>query len=97
MKVFLSHCGWGGITDTLMAGKPTLAYPSFSVQKGNAQRLLDLGAALVLDKDFENLLEATTRLLEDVRHTKRNAFEKKEKRSKNDVFHLFFQKRLKRC
>eukprot|EP00434_Breviolum_minutum_P026702 symbB.v1.2.023601.t1/scaffold2170.1/size90759/5 len=65
VKMFLSHCGWGGITDTLSAGVPTLAYPSFSDQRGNAQRLCEAGAALMVDPDFGNLPEAAGRILEE--------------------------------
>ena len=69
VKAFFSHCGWGGVTDTLAAGRsvskhvnpdwcipvlrchsgvPVLAYPSFSDQRGNAQRLVEIGAAVTL-------------------------------------------------
>lgn len=65
VKMFLSHCGWGGVTDSLSAGVPTLAYPSFSDQKGNAQRLCDAGAALMINPDFGNLPEVAARMLQE--------------------------------
>lgn len=65
VKMFLSHCGWGGVTDSLSAGVPTLAYPSFSDQKGNAQRLCDAGAALLVNPDFGNLPEVAARILQE--------------------------------
>lgn len=65
VKMFLSHCGWGGVTDSLSAGVPTLAYPSFSDQKGNAQRLCDAGAALLVIPDFGNLPEVAARILQE--------------------------------
>ena len=58
VKAFLSHCGWGGVTDTLAAGVPVLAYPSFADQRGSAQRLVELGAAVLVKPDFSNLVEA---------------------------------------
>ena len=58
VKVFLSHCGWGGVTDTLAAGVPVLAYPSFADQLDNAQRLVEVGAAVLVLPDFSNLVQA---------------------------------------
>ncbi|CAE7502601.1 UGT709G2 [Symbiodinium sp. CCMP2592] len=58
VKVFLSHCGWGGVTDTLAAGVPVLAYPSFADQLDNAQRLVEVGAAVMVLPDFSNLVQA---------------------------------------
>ena len=63
VKAFLSHCGWGGVTDTLAAGVPVLAYPSFSDQRGNAQRLVEVGAAVLVRPDFANLVEAAEAVL----------------------------------
>lgn len=65
VQVFLSHCGWGGVTDTLLAGVPTLAYPGFSEQFLNAAALVDSGAGLLLQPDLSNLIDDTKRLLED--------------------------------
>ena len=61
--VFLSHCGFGGVTDTLMASKPVLAYPGMAEQFLNANALADAGAALILDNDFSNLVEAAREML----------------------------------
>jgi hypothetical protein len=55
VKLFISHCGWGGVSDAIAAGVPVLAYPSFSDQFLNAARLVDLGAAILLEPDFSNL------------------------------------------
>ena len=58
VKVYLSHCGWGGVTDTLAAGVPVLAYPSFADQLDNAQRLVEVDAAVLVLPDFSNLVQA---------------------------------------
>lgn len=65
VKAFLSHCGWGGVTDTLAAGVPVLAYPSFSEQRGNAQRLVEIGAAVLVRPDFANLVEAAEAVIQN--------------------------------
>jgi len=65
VMAFVSHCGWGGVTDALAAGVPILAYPSFSDQNQNAARLIDLGAALLVEPDFSNLIVATHGVLGD--------------------------------
>ena len=63
VRVFLSHCGFGGVTDTLLAGKPVLAYPGIAEQFLNANALADAGAALIVDNDFANLVEAASEML----------------------------------
>mmetsp|Transcript_8404 Transcript_8404/g.16321 ORF Transcript_8404/g.16321 Transcript_8404/m.16321 type:complete len:594 (-) Transcript_8404:44-1825(-) len=65
VKAFLSHCGWGGTTDSLAAGVPVLAYPGFNDQESNAAGLVDGGAGIRLWGDFSNLLEAIERVLSD--------------------------------
>ncbi|CAJ1329465.1 unnamed protein product [Effrenium voratum] len=71
VKIFLSHCGWGGLTDSLSAGVPILAYPAFAEQKGNARQLEDFRAARLLEVGFENLPEAASSLLEEPSYSRR--------------------------
>jgi len=40
VKVFLSHCGWGGVTDATAAGVPILGFPGMQDQFTNA-RMVD--------------------------------------------------------
>lgn len=65
VKVFLSHCGWGGVTDTISVGVPVLAFPGMSEQFINARGLEDAGAAIMLAEDFSNLEASAKLLLED--------------------------------
>ena len=65
VKVFLSHCGWGGVGDTISAGVPVLGYPGMSDQFQNANMLQHAGAGILLQNDFSNLVESTKLLLND--------------------------------
>lgn len=58
VKVFLSHCGWGGVTDAISAGVPVLGYPGMSDQFLNARMLEEAEAGIILNTDFSNLMEA---------------------------------------
>lgn len=44
----LTHCGFGGTTEYIMAGIPMLCYPFFGDQIMNANLLVERGAALKL-------------------------------------------------
>merc|ERR1712232_256750 len=41
----LTHCGWGGLCESLAAGKPIVAAPFRLDQPGNAKKLRELGCA----------------------------------------------------
>ena len=47
----LSHCGWGGTLETLMAAKPVLTFALFGDQLENAELLVRRGCALKLDAE----------------------------------------------
>ncbi|KAK3284120.1 hypothetical protein CYMTET_8214 [Cymbomonas tetramitiformis] len=66
VRIFLSHCGWGGVTDAINAGVPVLAYPSRADQFANAARLTESGAAILLQADFSNVLEASEHMLSTI-------------------------------
>jgi len=65
VKAFLSHCGWGGVTDSLAAGVPVLGYPGFAEQFVNAMRIEELGAGSRVAPDFSNLGAALQRAIWD--------------------------------
>ena len=50
VRVFVSHCGMNSINEALYWEKPILALPFFGDQHYNAARIVDLGAALKLNK-----------------------------------------------
>jgi len=68
VKIFLSHCGWGGVTDSVFAGVPVLGYPGMAEQFVNARSLEQAGAGIMLNGDFSNLLESTQALLGDPKY-----------------------------
>jgi hypothetical protein len=45
-----SHCGWGSLSEALYYGKPVLAYPFAFDQADNAQRAVEWGAAVRIDR-----------------------------------------------
>lgn len=51
VRAFVSHCGMNSINEALCWEKPILALPFFGDQHYNAARLVDLGAALKLNKE----------------------------------------------
>lgn len=65
VKVFVSHCGWGGVMDSLTAGVPILAYPGFGDQFSNAHRLLEVGAGLLVRDDFADLVADAQRMIQE--------------------------------
>jgi len=73
VKIFLSHCGYGGVTDTILAGKPVLAYPGVSDQFENANILEREGAALIVNHDFSNLYENTLEIIESIKRFSKKA------------------------
>ena len=44
----ISHCGFGGTTEFIMAGKPFLTFPHCGDQRANADNAIEAGAALPL-------------------------------------------------
>ena len=58
VQVFLSHCGWGGVSDAISAGVPVLGYPGMSDQFSNARMLEEAGAGIVVANDFSNLIDS---------------------------------------
>jgi hypothetical protein len=65
VKVFLSHCGWGGVTDATAVGMPILGFPGMQDQFTNARMIEEAGAGIVLADDFSNLVASTKLLLEN--------------------------------
>lgn len=59
----LTHCGWGGTMETMMAGKPVICYPGFGDQPENAKLLNSMGCGPILNpltctaKDVQAALE----------------------------------------
>ena len=65
VKVFLSHCGWGGVTDATAVGVPILGFPGMQDQFTNARMVEEAGAGILLADDFSNLVESTKRVLKN--------------------------------
>ena len=65
VRVFLSHCGWGGVTDSVNAGVPVLGYPGMQDQFINARMLAEAGAGIIIADDFSNLVESVELMLKD--------------------------------
>ncbi|KAG4068827.1 hypothetical protein HA402_004975 [Bradysia odoriphaga] len=57
IKLFISHCGKGGITEAKYHGVPILAIPLFGDQPGNADHIAEEGWAVLLP--FADLSEST--------------------------------------
>lgn len=63
VKLFISHCGKGGITEAKYHGVPILAVPLFSDQFGNADHIVRDGLAVKLrigdmnEETFSNVLD----------------------------------------
>jgi hypothetical protein len=50
VALFGSHCGWGSMSEALYFGKPVLAFPFAFDQADNAQRAVEWGAAVRIDR-----------------------------------------------
>ena len=49
--VFISHCGMNSVCESLYFSVPLVMVPQTTEQKGVAQRVLELGAGVILDKN----------------------------------------------
>ena len=62
--VFLSHCGMNSVSESLYFSVPLVMYPQTTEQKGVAERVLQLGAGIKIDKiNKEALLGAVNEIL----------------------------------
>lgn len=48
IRLFISHCGFGGVTESLFHGVPILAIPFFNDQHVNAKKIVEEGWAVLL-------------------------------------------------
>ena len=48
IKLMITHCGWGGITECIQGCKPMLCIPNFAEQTMNAKTVVDKGLGLIL-------------------------------------------------
>nr|XP_022913479.1 UDP-glucuronosyltransferase 2A3-like [Onthophagus taurus] len=73
LKLFISHCGLGGVQEAIYCGKPVLGLPIWADQFAQAKIINDkgLGLTIPLLKHFtkENLLNVLQQLLENPRFT----------------------------
>lgn len=64
--VFISHCGMNSVSESLFFEVPLVMFPQTTEQKGVAQRVLELGAGINLDKpDTKSILSAVEKILRD--------------------------------
>lgn len=54
VKLFISHCGLGGITESKYFGVPVLALPMFADQYANSRKIVNEGWAI--EMNLKNLL-----------------------------------------
>ncbi len=73
--VFVSHCGMNSVSESLYFEVPLVMLPQTAEQKGVAERVLQLGAGIKLDKsDATSVLDAITQIFSDSTY-KQNAAE----------------------
>ncbi len=64
--VFVSHAGMNSVSESLYFGVPLVMLPQTTEQKGVAQRVLELGAGITLDKtDASSLLNAVNKIFDN--------------------------------
>ncbi len=64
--VFVSHCGMNSVNESLYFEVPLVMLPQTSEQKGVAERVLELGAGIKLDKsDGASVLSAINKIFSD--------------------------------
>jgi len=70
--VFVSHCGMNSVSESLYFEVPLVMLPQTSEQKGAAERVLELGAGIKLDKlDGALVLNAIDKILNDSTYKKK--------------------------
>ena len=55
IKVVITHCGFGGVTECILAEKPMLALPMFGDQPSNASMLEKRGLGIILQSSDSSL------------------------------------------
>ena len=69
--VFLSHCGMNSVSESLYFEVPLIMFPQTNEQKGVAERVLELGAGIRLNKpDTISLLNAVNQIFSDETYKK---------------------------
>ena len=69
--VFLSHCGMNSVSESLYFEVPLIMFPQTTEQKGVAERVLELGAGIKLDKpDTISVLNAVNQIFSDETYKK---------------------------
>ena len=64
--VFISHCGMNSVSESLYFEVPLVMFPQTTEQKGVAERVLELGAGIKLDKPEANsILKAVGQIFDD--------------------------------
>ena len=64
--VFISHCGMNSVSEGLYFEVPLVMFPQTTEQKGVAERVLEFGAGIKLDKvDEASILNAVNNILKD--------------------------------
>ncbi len=72
--VFVSHCGMNSVSESLYFGVPLVMLPQTSEQGGVAERVLQLGAGIKLDKsDAASILGAINKICADHSYTQNAA------------------------
>ena len=69
--VFISHCGMNSVSESLYFEVPLIMWPQTTEQKGVAERVLELGAGIKLDKvDIDSVLSAVNQMFSDSTYKK---------------------------
>ncbi len=72
--IFVSHCGMNSVSESLYFGVPLVMLPQTSEQGGVAERVLQLGAGIKLDKsDAVSIIGAIRKICADSRYTQNAA------------------------
>ena len=62
--VFISHCGMNSVSESLYFEVPLILFPQTQEQKGVAQRVLELGAGIKLDKsDVDSVRDSVNKII----------------------------------
>ncbi|MBR5614335.1 MAG: glucosyltransferase [Clostridia bacterium] len=68
---FVSHCGMNSVSESLYFEVPLVMFPQTTEQKGVAERVLELGAGIKLDKsDANSILSAVNQIFSDSTYKK---------------------------